>query len=395
MRVLNVSPSYYPAIKYGGPIQSIHLLNKYLVKKGITVDVLTTTAGLSTEQKSVLKRKWNDVDGVKVKYVSYLGYEHYNFSFPFVYEFNKIIKNYDLVHISAVWNFPVLAASVVAKSKNKPYIISPKGVFHQQALHFSSYGFKKVYYQLFANRYLRGASAINYTSAIEKTESEQLISNSHSYIIPNGIDLGIIDRDFPKQSLKKFGLDESSKYILILGRINAIKGFDILLSAFSIIAEKQQELLLVISGNNYNPYAKELMKLIDEKGITHKVIFTGEVAGDIKWALYKNAFMFILPSYSENFGMSVVEAMASGCPVVISDKVGIYKDLVEYQAGIIVTTNVQSIITGIIKIYENEKLRKQISINALNMVKNKYDINKVSEQVIRMYERVVKEYERS
>ena len=70
--------------------------------------------------------------------------------------------------------------------------------------------------------------------------------------------------------------------------------------------------------------------------------------------LNKNAFMFILPSYSENFGMSVVEAMASGCPVVISDKVGIYKDLVEYQAGIIVTTNVQSIITGIIKIYENE-----------------------------------------
>ena len=104
--------------------------------------------------------------------------------------------------------------------------------------------------------------------------------------------------------------------------------------------------------------------MLEAQKISDKIIFTGQVIGDDKWALYKNALMFVLPSYSENFGMSVVEAMACGCPVVISDKVGIYKEIKENNAGIIVHTNPKSIEEGINKLLNDEKIRVQMKRTA-------------------------------
>jgi glycosyltransferase involved in cell wall biosynthesis len=144
-------------------------------------------------------------------------------------------------------------------------------------------------------------------------------------------------------------------------------------------------LILVIAGDDKSPYAQEVRKMVEEKKISNNIIFTGQVTGDDKWALYKNALMFALPSYSENFGMSVVEAMACGCPVVISDKVGIYKEIADNNAGIIVKTDVESVEEGILKLLNDEKLRETISHNGKAMVEKFYDIDKVAAQMIKQY----------
>ena len=93
-----------------------------------------------------------------VKYLNYLGYEHYNFSFPLIFELKKIIKNYDLVHITAVWNFPVLAGSHLARKFNKPYVISPRGTMYKETIELKSKFAKKLYYKLFIQQYLNTAS---------------------------------------------------------------------------------------------------------------------------------------------------------------------------------------------------------------------------------------------
>lgn len=409
IKLLHISPSYYPAFRFGGPIQSVHLLNKALVKKGVKVDVLTTNAGLTQDQRKRIKDKskekpfdsaqgdtngWVDpslldnadkaeTSGLRVKYLDFVGYEHYNFSLQMVKEIWKIIDDYDLVHITAVWNFPVLAGALISIIKKKPYIISPRGVLHQEALTSKSGLVKKLYFNLFAKHYLQKAAAIHYTSQIEKEKSEQILKHKNSFVIPNGIDISSI-----ALSGKGTAPVTDKKYLLILGRIDRIKGIDILIPAFANIVKKFNDLILVIAGDERSPYAQEVRKMVEEKKISNNILFTGQVTGDDKWVLYKNALMFVLPSYSENFGMSVVEAMACGCPVVISDKVGIYKEIADNNAGIIVKTDVESVEEGIFKLLNDEKLRETISHNGKAMVEKFYDIDKVADKMIEVYERI-------
>lgn len=406
MKILHIAPSYYPTLRFGGPIQSVHLLNKALVNKGVKVDVLTTDAGQVIDYKitklqdyKIDSERFYLIDGVRVKYLSFIGYEHYNFSLQMLREIWKIIDNYDLVHITAVWNFPVLAGSLISILKKKLYIISPRGVFHQEALSSKSVLSKKIYFHLFAKHYLKKVSAIHYTSSVEKEESEKILALRNSFIVPNGIDLNHISDNISGDSIRKFGINESAKYSLILGRIHPIKGFDLLIPAFSNIAKVYKDLYLVIAGNQSTPYIQSVNQLVTAKWnedgsinqheLSERVIFTGEVTGADKWALYKNALMFVLPSYSENFGMSVVEAMACGCPVVISDKVGIYKEVEKADAGIIVKTDPESVEAGIRSLIEDEKLRKRISVNGMRLVQEKYNVESVADQMIEEYKRIV------
>lgn len=401
IKLLHISPSYFPAFRFGGPIQSVHLLNKSLVKKGVKVDVLTTKAGLTVEQREKIKERsnsegWCLVDsassdksdyavtsGVRVKYLSFVGYEHYNFSIQMVKEIWKIIDDYDIVHITAVWNFPVLVGSVISFVKNKPYIISTRGALHQEALSSKSAFVKKLYFNLLAKHYLKKAFAIHYTTEVEKEESELVLKHKDCFVIPNGIDLREIDNRDQRSEIRI-----TEKYILILGRIDRIKGFDILIPAFANIIVKYNDLKLVVAGDDTTPYTKEVRKMIEAQNISNKVIFTGQVIGDDKWSLYKNALMFVLPSYSENFGMSVVEAMACGCPVVISDKVGIYKEVAVNNAGIIVSTIVESVAEGIKKLLNDENLKRTIAANGKTMVEKYYDIDKVSDSMIIQYKKI-------
>lgn len=424
--LLHISPSYYPAFRFGGPIQSVHLLNKALVKKGVKVDVLTTNAGLAQEQRKKIKDKskeilrtssldspdrsgqaaprrdrqgdtngWVDsslldnadkaeTSGLRVKYLDFVGYEHYNFSLQMVKEIWKVIDDYDLVHITAVWNFPVLAGALISIIKKKPYIISPRGTIYKETIELKSTSIKKIYFNLFAKQYINKASAIHFTTKDEQEKVTKYLGiTAPSFVIPNGIDISSI-----ALSAESKARIIDKKYILILGRIDKKKGFDILIPAFANIIKKFNDLILVIAGDDKSPYAQEVRKMVEEKKISNNIIFTGQVTGDDKWALYKNALMFVLPSYSENFGMSVVEAMACGCPVVISDKVGIYKEVVDNNAGIIVNTSVESVEEGILKLLNDEKLRETISHNGKAMVEKFYDIDKVADEMIEVYERI-------
>ena len=148
---------------------------------------------------------------------------------------------------------------------------------------------------------------------------------------------------------------------------------------------------LVIAGeDDGDGYKDTVKKWIKNYDMENRVIFTGMISGYDKLSAFVDAEMFVLPSYSENFGMSVIEAMECGTPVVISDKVGISKEVEENNAGIIVKTNPESIYAGIKNLLDNSSLRRKIAENGKNMVKEYYDIDKVSDKMIKMYEEVLK-----
>ena len=386
MKILNICPSYYPAFKYGGTTQSTYLLNKTLARKGISVSVLTTNAGLEG-RKDIPINKWVNLEGVNVKYIKYCGYEHYNFSLRYLFQTIKEVRNFDIIYIPAIWNFPVLVGSMVSIIFQKPYIISPRGSLYKETFEIKSKNKKIFYYHLFAKHYIARATAIHFTATPEKEGFFSYLKlNNKSFIIPNGIDLSEFKNLPDKGSfICKYPILDGKRYILFLGRITPKKGLDILVKAFKSLLQEYENLYLIIAGPDNEVYEEKIKILIKELKIIEKVIFVGMLTGREKISAIIDSEIFILPSYSENFGMAVIEAMACGIPVVISNKVGIYREIEEGRAGVIVDITPESLYSGIKSLLSNEDLRKEIAIRGKKIVENYYNIDKVADMVIKVY----------
>lgn len=390
MNILHIIPSYYPAIKHGGPISSVHLLNKALVKKGIVVHVLTTTSGI--ENNNIVINEWQNIDGVKVKYFPYYFYEHYTFSPHLFCSALNEIKKYDLVHITAFWNFPTLVGCIGSLLNKKPYIISPRGVLYKDAINIKSKYIKKLYFNLIANHYLRRASAVHFTTQDEKDNVANFVKvKCPSFVVPNGLDIAEYN-SLPKRGdfKEKYLLLREKKYILFLGRIHKQKGLDILINAFKELCKFDNDLFLVIAGPDFG-YKNEVEKQLNQYGLLNKTLFAGMLTGRSKLAAYVDAEVFVLPSYFENFGMVAIEAMACGTPIVITNKVGIYKDVEneKYKSGLVVDPKAESIYQGIKSLLNNTALRDEIVINGRNLVRENYNIDKVADMMIDVYKNIL------
>lgn len=390
MKILHIAPSYYPAFKYGGTIEAVYLLNKTLVKKGIEVDVFTTNIGLENKSDITLN-KWHNIDGVRVKYFSAHFYEHYTFSPRLFWRVLSDVKKYDLVHITAVWNFPVLAGSLASLINNKPYIISPHGVLYNEAINLKSRRFKKSYFYLFAMHYLKRASAVHYTSDDERNRIADFINlDNKSFVIPNGIDLTQYNQlPKPGNFKMKYPVLHGKRYILFLSRIDKRKGLDILINAFHKLAALDRDLYLVIAGPDSSGYSEVIKKQLDSFGLLSKTIFTGLLTGVDKLSAYVDAEAFILLSNFENFGIVVIEAMACKTPIIISRGIGISGDIEKNKAGLIVENNPDLVFDSFKSLITNKILREQIILNGRRLIEENYNINIVADQMITAYEKIL------
>ena len=125
-------------------------------------------------------------------------------------------------------------------------------------------------------------------------------------------------------------------------------------------------------------------------GVREKCIFPGMVKGKDKLAAFQDAELFVLSSYSENFGMAVVEAMACGVPVVISDQVGIFREVSKKGAGVVVKCDQESIREGISRVLSDEHLRRSLAEKGKKLVRQHYDIKKIAWQMEKSYQEIIK-----
>ena len=392
MDVLHIVPSYHPAFKHGGPIESTHKMNIAIIQKGINVDVITTTSGLGN---SIQTNTWINNEGVRTKYFPYYISENYTFSAELLLECLKIAKKYDLVHITGVWNFPILAGSIAASLSKKPFLISPRGSLYEEAIKHRSEGLKKFYFHLLAKHYLKKANALHFTTENEMSNLSNILSlNSKQKLltIPNGLDFSEFENLPSKGYFKQQHPTLSeNKYILFMGRINKQKGLDILVEAFRKLTQDHKDLYLVIAGPDNN-YKAELESYLHNHNLLSRTIFPGMLTGKNKLAAYNDADMFALPSHFESFGMSIVEAMACGKPVVVSNKVGIYKDIEEYNAGVVTSLNPEDVYKGMKRILDSQEFSNTISSNGIKLVKGKFSIDAVADMMIRAYKEIISSY---
>ncbi len=385
LKLLHVTSSYYPAFSFGGSVSADYETDNELSKSNIDIDISTTNAGL--KKNEVKLNTWIKHKKINIIYFPFLGYIHYNFSLKYLFFLIKNIKNYDLIHFSGTWNFPIIFGPIIARIFNKPYIVTPHGTLYKGTFDGKSAIIKKIHYKLFVKKNLQKASAIHFTTKDEKEKVENFLKiNMKSKVIPYGIDF--VDKELNLEMYKrKYNIPNNKKIILFLGRINWIKGLDILIQGFSKILEKRDDCLLLCVGPDDENYSSELKKYIVNKNI----IFTGMVSGDDKIAMYKMGNIFILPSYSENFGMTVIEAANFNLPIIISNKVGLHNEISENNAGIVIDTTIDAIINSIIMLLDDEKLSKTISSNALKMVNEKFTREESGKQFIEMYKEIINE----
>lgn len=394
MKILAVAPNYWPAFIHGGPVFSLHYLNKALVRKGIYVTVYTTNVDIDAE---VPANKEVEVDGVKITYFTFTKLFDFiaKHGWQLSWRLSRALKNnlqtFDLIYISTVWNYSTIAASYYSRCYKKPYVIAPRGMLYPETFYKKIWK-KWLYYRFALAGALKHAAAIHYTCEDEANKTQAFLSLKNlPIIIPNGVELPKLCSPPDKGGLTiRYPYLKDKKVILFLGRINWKKGLDILIEGFAKLFRDRQDVHLLIAGSDEEGYATRVKKWIRNYRIDSGVTFTGILNGKDKLEAYSKSDIFVLPSYSENFGLSVVEAMALGLPVVISNKVGISKEIAINKAGIVVDTNAGSLYRGMKLLLEDTHLKEATIINGKKMAEENYSIDKIADKMIEAFENIIK-----
>lgn len=208
-------------------------------------------------------------------------------------------------------------------------------------------------------------------------------TNAKIYTIPNGIDLRAVQNISPKPI--------KHPSILYVGRLTGIKGVDVLLRAIPIIKRAVPNLLLYIMGAG--PQEDELKRLVKELNIEENVKFLGFISGDEKYAYFKSADAFVLPSRHESAPVVLPEAMACGKPIVASDVGGIPFMVEDGKTGLLVKPgNVEELAEKIITLLQSEELREKMGKVGREKIKN-FTWDKIAEQTVEVYKEVIRDYE--
>ena len=181
----------------------------------------------------------------------------------------------------------------------------------------------------------------------------------------------------------KYGLDANQKIILFLGRIHRIKGLDLLIKVFSDLAKFLDDVKLVIAGPD-DGYLTSLKKLVADSEISEKVLFTGPLYGQEKLKAYVDADVYILPSFYETFPMTLLEAMACGTPVIVTDRCGI-ADVINGQAGLVVPYDKDQLRDALLHMLSDDQMRLRFGEKGKLLVREKFNWEKIAEQVEGVY----------
>ena len=329
MRILHVSASYLPAVRYGGTIVSVHGLCRSLAARGHDVHVYTTSVDGDADSP-VAHETPVAIDGVTVWYFRSPRFRRIYRAPGMARMLRAEIAGFDVVHTHAIYLWPLWTAARIARQAGVPYVVSPRGMLEKELIERKSALWKAGLIGFIEKRTLEQAAAVHMTSAREAEQADAFgFALPPVRVIPNGVDF-----EPPPAGRVSAGISDISSgppFVLFLGRVNWKKGLDRLIPALAHVPGVR----LVIAGNDEEEYSLTLDDLGRQSGVGDRVIFTGRVHGADKAALLSSARALVLPSYSENFGNVVVEAMAAGCPVIVTPEVGIAASVAQIGAGVV------------------------------------------------------------
>lgn len=364
MRVLHVISGLDPA--QGGPVSALMGLAKALKSHALDVEVISnfTTSGPPATFDELTQA------GIPVFGI---GPMRGRFSCRRLawQVLRERIAAADVVHIHGLWEEVQHQASVVARRCHKPYILRPCGMLDPWALQQGGWK-KRLYMAMRTRRDLNRACCLHFTSLAEQAQVSGLGLQSRSLVLPNGISLSHqlpVARDGSFRTL--LGIPPDRPLVAFLGRVHPGKGVEYLIPAMARMQSTQT--VLAIIGPDATDFGTRMKAQASQLGLGDRVRFVGALQGEQKWKALADADLFSLPSEHENFGIAVVEALAAGTPVVISDQVAIWREIVEGGVGAAVPLTPERLAEELDRWILNQDLRLRAAAKARSFALERYD----------------------
>lgn len=380
-KVLHVIPSVGPL--RGGPSFIVRSLASSLAAAGIETHIATTDDN-GPGQLRVGYGQPTVEAGVTYWYFRRQT-RFYTFSWPLSAWLARHIREFDLVHIHALFSFAVLPAAFYARLSNVPYIVTPLGILNQWGMKNRRPWMKRLSFRLLESQILKHAALVHYGSEQEVVEARKLQIVTPSAIIPYpladypaAIEAGKFRSEHPKL--------RGRKIVLFLSRLDPKKGLDLLLPAFAKVRHQVPDAVLVIAGDGDPLFVNRMKAKATAHGIDSHVYWPGFLAGAEKWSALADANVFVLPSYSDNFGIAVIEAMAAGTPVIVSDQVGIHREIAEANAGVVISSNIDLLADSIIRLLRDPATSRLMGRSGRVAAVRDYSSEAITRKLIHAYD---------
>jgi glycosyltransferase involved in cell wall biosynthesis len=368
MRILKVSETYYPFLEKGGPPVKVRALARGLAARGHSVTVLTVDFGEAAIRRGEAGIKLApspygrclEEGGVEAVYLpSGLRFRSVAWHRRLGKFCRERLGGYDVVHIFGMYDLLGPAAAARCRALGLPYVVEPIGMFRPIV---RSIWLKRMYHRVWG-RHLVGGAAILVATA--EQELNELVAGGvpreKIVLRRNGVER---PEQLPARGAfwAKWKLPPCRKRVLFLGRLVRKKSPEVLLEAFSrLVAGNIAEAHLIFAGpDGGDGTLGQLREQVSRCGLAERVSFVGALYGQEKWAAYRDADVFVLPSQSENFGNAAAEAVAAGTPVIVTETCGL-APLLTGGAGIVVPHSADAIAGALSILLSDETVRERLA----------------------------------
>ncbi|MDJ0674833.1 MAG: glycosyltransferase [Calothrix sp. MO_167.B42] len=385
MRILFIAP--YIGATYGGTSKIVTELIQGIGRPGVTVDLVTTDAN-GSENLDVPLNVWIPEKCYRIQYFNCWHWNDFIFSPSLVSWLANHVIDYELVHTHTIFAPLILFSQWICKFHHIPYIVTPHGMLESWALSYKAWK-KQMYYALFENRTLKQSSTIQATASSEVDNIKSLGLNTPIVFIPNGIHCHEFENlPEPEIFYQNFPATRNKTLILFLGRIDPKKGLDLLAPAFAKVHEKFPETHLVIAGPDSIGFLPTVKNYFTQASCLDAVTFTGMLTGELKFAALTAASLYVAPSYSEGFSMSVLEGMASGLTCVITTGCN-FPEAAAAQAAHMVDIDADAIANALIQCLSNPQSAKAMGDRARDFICQNYTWEHAAEKLIQVYRAII------
>jgi len=382
MRILHVLPSVNPAD--GGPVEGVSQLGNVLTGLHHEIEV----ASLDAPDAPYLSRfplPCHPLGPSPMKY---------GFTPRLVPWLREHALQYDAIVVNGIWQYHSFGTWRALRNLPVPYVVYTHGMLDPwfRRKYPLKHAKKWMYWPWAEYRVLRDAAAVIFTCEEERILARESfwLYKANETVVSYGtagpshnpqVQIGAFFQRFPELRGKRLAL--------FMGRIHQKKGCDLAIDAFARMLSTDPEWRLVMAGPDQVGWQAALAGLADKLGISDRIVWTGLIDGNIKWGALRSSEFFLLPSHQENFGIVVAEALACGTPVLLSDKVNIWREVRDYGAGLVAGDDLDGT-CDVLRAWKglSEEQKALMRARARRCFEEKFEIRQAAESLLSVLSRV-------